>query len=67
MKRFIYLTLVLMIILISLGCAATVPETTQNPAAGSQGLVTTVGNRPFVGDSSRGTLDLNGWNPAGGR
>jgi hypothetical protein len=67
MKRFIYLTLVLMIILISLGCAATVPETTQNPAAGSQGLVSTVGSKPFIGDSSRGTLDLNGWNPAGGR
>ena len=66
MKRFIYLTLVLMIILMSLGCAS-VPETTQNPAAGSQGLVSTVGNRPFVGDSSAGTLDLDGWNPAGGR
>ena len=66
MKRFIYLTLVLMIILMSLGCAS-VPETTQNPAASNQGLVTTVGSKPFIGDSSRGTLDLNGWNPAGGR
>jgi hypothetical protein len=26
-----------------------------------------VGSKPFIGDSSRGTLDLNGWNPAGGR
>ena len=67
MKRFIYLTLVLMIILISLGCAATVPETTANAAEGTGSLVSTVGNKPFVGDSSRGTLDLNGWNPAGGR
>ena len=67
MKRFFAITVVLMIILMSLGCAGTVPETTANPTAGSQGLVTTVGSRPFVGDSSRGTLDLNGWNPAGGR
>ena len=67
MKRFIYLTLVLMIILMSLGCAATMPETTANPTASNQGLVTTVGSKPFIGDSSRGTLDLNGWNPAGGR
>jgi hypothetical protein len=67
MKRFIYLILVLMIILMSLGCAATVPETTANPSAGNQGLVSTVGSKPFVGDSSSGTLDLNGWNPRGGR
>jgi len=66
MKRFIYLTLVLMIILISLSCAS-VPETTQNPTAGSGSLVTTVGNRPFVGQSSAGTLDGSGWNPMGGR
>jgi len=66
MKRFIYLTLVLMIILISLSCAS-VPETTQNPTAESGSLVTTVGNRPFVGQSSAGTLDGSGWNPRGGR
>jgi len=67
MKRFTYLTVVLMIILMSLGCAATVPETTASPTAGQGSLVTTVGSKPFIGDSSRGTLDLNGWNPAGGR
>jgi len=63
MKSFIYLTVVLMIILMSLVCA-TVPA---NAAEGTGSLVSTVGNKPFVGDSSRGTLDLNGWNPAGGR
>jgi hypothetical protein len=67
MKRFFAITVVLMIILMSLGCAATVPETTANPTAGQGSLVTTVGNKPFVGDSSSGTLDLNGWNPRGGR
>jgi len=66
MKKFNYLTVVLMIILMALGFA-TVPETTANPTAGTGSLVSTVGNKPFVGDSSRGTLDLNGWNPAGGR
>jgi hypothetical protein len=40
---------------------------TVNAAEGTGSLVSTVGNKPFVGDSSRGTLDLNGWNPAGGR
>ncbi len=67
MKRFFAITVVLMIILMSLGCAATVPETTANPTAGQDSLVTSVGSKPFVGDSSRGTLDLNGWNPRGGR
>jgi hypothetical protein len=62
----LYLTVILMIILMSLGFA-TVPESTANPTAGTGSLVSTVGNKPFVGDSSRGTLDLNGWNPAGGR
>jgi len=66
MKRFTYLTVVLMIILMSLVCA-TVPGSTANAAEGKGSLVSTVGNKPFVGDSSRGTLDLNGWNPAGGR
>jgi hypothetical protein len=55
-----------MIILMSLGFA-TVPESTANPTAGTGSLVSMVGNKPFVGDSSAGTLDLNGWNPAGGR
>jgi hypothetical protein len=66
MKRFTYLTVVLMIMLMSLVCA-TVPETTANAAEGTGSLVSTVGNKPFVGDSSAGTLDLNGWNPRGGR
>jgi hypothetical protein len=66
MRNFNYLTVVLMFILMSLGFA-TVPESTANPTAGTGSLVSTVGNRPFVGDSSAGTLDLNGWNPAGGR
>ncbi len=66
MKRFTYLTVVWMIILMSLVCA-TVPETTANAAEGTGSLVSTVGTKPFIGDSSRGTLDLNGWNPAGGR
>jgi len=67
MKRFFAITVVLMILLISLGCAS-VPETTTNPTAGQGGsLVTTVGNKPFIGDHSAGTLDLNGWNPRGGR
>jgi len=65
MKRFTYLTVVLMIILMSLGCA-TVPEYSSVQSTGTQNLVTTVGNRPFVGVYSRGTLDLNGWNPMGG-
>ena len=67
MKRFFAITLVLMIILMSLGCAATVPDTTTNPAAGKEGLVSTVGNRPFVGEYSKGTLDGSVWNPRGGR
>ena len=66
MKRFIYLTVVLMIILMSLGCASA-PETTQSSTAGTGSLVSTVGNRPFVGDSYAGTLDGSGWNPRGGR
>jgi hypothetical protein len=66
MKRLTYLTVVLMIILMSLGFA-TVPESTANPTAGTGSLVSTVGNKPFIGDSSAGTLDLNGWNPRGGR
>jgi hypothetical protein len=66
MKRLTYLTVVLVIILMSLGFA-TVPESRGNPTAGTGSLVSTVGNKPFVGDSSKGTLDLNGWNPAGGR
>ena len=66
MKRFFAIIVVLMIILMSLGCAS-VPETTANPTASKEGLVSTVGSKPFIGDSSRGTLDLNGWNPAGGR
>ncbi len=66
MKRYFAITVVLMIILMSLGCA-TVPETTTNPTAGKDSLVTTVGSRPFVGEYQRGTLDLNGWSPAGGR
>ncbi len=66
MKRFFAITVVLMIILMSLVCA-TVPETTANAAEGTGSLVSTVGTKPFIGDSSRGTLDLNGWNPAGGR
>jgi hypothetical protein len=66
MKSFTHLTVVLMIILMSLVCT-TVPETTANAAEGTGSLVSTMGNKPFVGDSSRGTLDLNGWNPAGGR
>jgi hypothetical protein len=65
-KSFAYLTAILMIILMSLGFA-TLPESTENPTAAAGSLVSTVGNKPFVGDSSRGTLDLNGWNPAGGR
>jgi hypothetical protein len=65
MKRFFAIIVVLMIILMSLGCA-TVPETSA-PRTESTGLVSTVGSKPFIGDSSRGTLDLNGWNPAGGR
>ena len=66
MKRFTYLTVVLMFILMSLGFAM-VLESTANPPAAAGSLVSTVGNKPFIGDSSRGTLDLNGWNPAGGR
>ncbi len=66
MKKIFGITLALIIILMSLGCA-TVPETTTNPTAGQGSLVSTVGNRPFVGEYQRGTLDLNGWSPAGGR
>jgi uncharacterized protein YceK len=65
MKRFFAITVVLMILLMSLGCA-TVPETSA-PNPGNMSLVSTVGTKQFVGESSRGTLDLNGWNPAGGR
>jgi hypothetical protein len=65
MKNFTYLTVILMFILMSLGFA-TIPESTSNPPAGTGSLVSMVVNKPFVGDSSRGTLHLNGWNPAGG-
>jgi hypothetical protein len=54
MKRFTYLTVVLIIILMSLVCA-TLPESTANAAEGTGSLVSTVGNKPFVGDSSAGT------------
>lgn len=65
MKRFFAMTVVLMLILMSLGCA-TVPEYTPAGTQKTEDLTSTVGNRPFVGVSSRGTLDLNGWNPRGG-
>ncbi len=66
MKRLFAITVVLMIILMSVGCAS-VPETTQNPSAGKDSLVTSVGNKQFGGEYQKGTLDLNGWNPRGGR
>jgi hypothetical protein len=53
MKRFICLTVVLMIILMSLGCA-TVPETTPT---GTQDLKSSVGNTHFVGDPSKDAFD----------
>jgi hypothetical protein len=66
MKRLFAITVILVILLMSLGCAS-VPETRPNPTAGQESLVTTVGNKPFVGEYQKGTLDLNGWNPRGGR
>jgi hypothetical protein len=65
MKKFIYLTVVLMLILVSFGCA-TVSTYTPSGTQKTQDLSSTVGNRPFIGVYSRGTLDLNGWNPMGG-
>jgi hypothetical protein len=65
MKRFIFLTVVLMLILMSLGCE-TVPEYTGTPDTGSLNLSSTVGNKPFIGDTSAGTLNPYGWNPRGG-
>jgi hypothetical protein len=48
MKRLFATTVILMLILMSFGCA-TVPS---GQSTGTQDLGSTVGNRPFVGDSS---------------
>jgi len=50
MKRFIYLTVVLMLILMSLGCAGA--ELTPVGTQKTQDLSSTVGNSHFVGDTS---------------
>ena len=59
MKGYFAITVILMIILMSLGCA-TIPETTTSPTAGKDSLVSTVGSRPFVGEYQRGTLERSG-------
>jgi hypothetical protein len=67
MKRFFAIAVVLMLILMSLGCA-TVPEYT---AGSPQDLSSTVGNKQFVGGSSRDAVDLaysmSGHQSPGGR
>ena len=51
MKKFIYLTVVLMLILMSFGCATT-PELTPVGTQKTQDLSSSVGNSHFVGDPS---------------
>ena len=54
MKRLIYLAVVLMIGLIIMGCAATTTEQRKQ----EPDLSTSVGNTPFVGDTSTQSRDL---------
>jgi uncharacterized protein YceK len=61
MKRFFAITMVLMLILMSIGCA-TVPSYT----TGTQDLSSTVGNRQFVGDISPEARNQYGWTSRGG-
>jgi hypothetical protein len=65
MKRFFAITVVLMLILMSLGCA-TVPEYTGAPETGSLKLSSTVGNSQFVGDVSPEARNQYGWSSRGG-
>jgi hypothetical protein len=51
MKRFITITVVLMLMLIFIGCA-TVPEATPIGTQKTQDLSSSVGNSQFVGDPS---------------
>ncbi len=67
MKRFFAITAVLMLILMSLGCA-TAPSV---QSTGTQDLSSTVGNKEFVGGSSKDAFDLaysmSGHRAPGGR
>ena len=65
MKRFFAITVVLMLILMSLGCG-TVPEYTGVPETKSLNLSSTVGNRQFVGDISPDARNAYGWTDRGG-
>ena len=56
MKRLIYITLVLMIGLIVMGCAGMTTEQRKEETS----LTTSVGNAPFVGFSSTDSLALTG-------
>ena len=53
MKRLIYLTLVLMIACIIIGCSAMTAEQRNEES----GLTSSVGNRPFVGETSGQSRD----------
>jgi hypothetical protein len=54
MKRFIYITVVLMFMLIFIGCATTTSEQRQE---GSD-LASSVGTKSFVGETHTGGRDL---------
>jgi len=54
MKRFIYITVVLLLMSISIGCATMTPEQRKE---GSD-LRSSVGDRPFVGDTGPEGKDL---------
>lgn len=62
MKKFITITVVLMLMLIFTGCAS---MTWEQRKEGSD-LRSSVGNRPFVGETSPDAHNLYGWTSRGG-
>ena len=65
MKRFIYLTVVLMIgFMLMIGCRATWPEASQQHIE-EEGF-SSVGNKPFVGDTSPEARSLSHWTQMSG-
>jgi hypothetical protein len=68
MKRFVYLTVVLMIGFMLIGCAAVLPEQTaeHRKEAESWDLNSSVGNKPFVGETSPEARSLSRWTQMSG-
>lgn len=62
MKKFITITVVLMLMLIFTGCASMTWEQRKEESD----LRSSVGNRPFVGETSPDAHNLYGWTSRGG-